>query len=136
MCCVILQISELSNLQKEVGAEMPDHEFTTYRAEKGELAIGALQSHRILHDAIRISTMFQTKGMAQLVNGLFFQTAYKRRAADIRVTVGVAAQTITGDNGTLAFELGLTKYKGEDGVEEVNMGHPQDLECIWSCGVD
>ena len=62
---------------------MPDHEFTTGRAEKGELAIGALQSHRVLHDAIRISTMFQAEGMAQFVNGLFFQTAYKRRAADI-----------------------------------------------------
>jgi hypothetical protein len=33
---------KLSSLQKEVGAEMPDHEFTTGRAEKGELAIGAL----------------------------------------------------------------------------------------------
>ncbi|NIR14698.1 MAG: hypothetical protein GWN86_12440, partial [Desulfobacterales bacterium] len=44
--------------------------------------------------------------------------------------------TITGDNGTLAFELGLTKYKGEDGVEEVNMGHPQDLQGIESRGVD
>ena len=57
MCRVILQTPELLSLQKEVGAEMPDHEFTTGRAEKGELAIGALQSNRILHDAIRISTM-------------------------------------------------------------------------------
>ncbi len=115
---------------------MPDHEFTTGRAEKGELAIGALQSNRVLHDTIRISTMFQAEGMAQLVDSLFFQAAYKGRAADIGVAVGVAAQTVTGDNGTLAFELGLTKYIGEDGVEKINMGHPQDLECIWSCGVD
>lgn len=80
--------------------------------------------------------MFQTECMAQFVNGLFFQAVYERRAADFRTAVGIAAQTITGDNGTLAFELGLTKYKGEDGVEEVDMGHPQDLERIWRCGVD
>ncbi len=80
--------------------------------------------------------MFQPECMAQFVDGLFLQAAYKRRAADLRGVVGVAAQTITGDNGTLAFELSLAKYKGEDGVEEVDMGHPQDLERIWSCGVD
>ena len=40
----LLQTSELSSLQKDVGAEMPDHEVTTGRAEKGELTIGALQS--------------------------------------------------------------------------------------------
>ena len=115
---------------------MPDHEVTTGRAEKGELAIGALQADRVLHDAIRISTMSQAEGMTQFVNGLLFQAAYKGRAADFRVAVWVAAQTITGNNGTLAFELGLPKYKGEDGVEKINMGHPQDLERIWSCGVD
>ena len=115
---------------------MQDHEFTTGRAEKGELAIGALQSDRVLHDAIRISTMFQAECMAQFVNGLFFQAVYKRRAAGFRGAVGVAAQAITGDNGTRAFELGLSKYKGEDGVEEVDMRHPQDLERIWRCGID
>ena len=115
---------------------MPDHEVTTGRAEKGELAIGALQADRVLHDAIRISTMSQAECMTQFVNGLLFQAAYKGRAADFRVAVGVAAQTITGDNGTLAFELGLPKYKGEDGVEEVDMGHPQDFQRIWRCGVD
>jgi len=115
---------------------MPDHEFTTGRAEKGELAVGALQADRVLHYAIRISTMSEAKCMAQFVNGFFFQAAYKRRAADFRTAVGVAAQTITGDNGTLAFELGLAKYKGEDGAEEVDMGDPQDLERIWSCCID
>ena len=54
----LLQTSELSSLQKEVGAEMPEHELSTGRAEKGELAIGTLYSDRIPHDAIRISTMF------------------------------------------------------------------------------
>jgi len=115
---------------------MPDHEFTTGRAEKGELAVGALQADRVLHYAIRISTMSEAKCMAQFVNGFFFQAAYERRAADFRTAVGVAAQTITGDNGTLAFELGLAKYKGEDGAEEVDMGDPQDLERIWSCCID
>ena len=89
---------------------MPDHEFTTGRAEKGELAIGALQSNRVLHDTIRISTMFQAEGMAQLVNSLFFQAAYKGRAADIGVAIGVAAQTVTGDNGTFAFSANGIKH--------------------------
>ncbi len=115
---------------------MPDHEFTTGRAEVGELAVGAFQADRVLHDAIRIGAMFKAKGVAQFVNGLFFQAAYERRAADFRGAVGIAAQTITGDNSTLAFELGLAKYKGEDRVEEIDLGHPQDLERIWSCGID
>ena len=115
---------------------MPDHEFTTGRTEKGELAVGAFQADRVLHNAIRIGAMFQAKGVAQFVDGLFFQTTYERRAANFRGAAGIAAQAITGDNGTLAFELGLSKYKGEDGVEEVDMGHPQDLERIWRCGID
>ena len=127
MCCVILQTSELSSLQKKVGAEMPDHEFTAGRAEVGELAVGTLQSDRVLHDAIRIGAMFKAKGVAQFVDGFFFQTAYERRAAKCGIAVGIAAQTITGDNGTLAPKLGLSKYKGEDGIEEVDMSHAQDL---------
>ncbi len=115
---------------------MPDHEFTTGRTEKGELAVGAFQADRVLHNAIRIGAMFKAKGVAQFVDGLFFQTTYERRAANFRTAVGIAAQAITGDNGTLAFELGLAKYIGEDGVEEVDMGHPQDLERIWSCCID
>jgi len=115
---------------------MPNHEVTTGRAEVGELAVGALHSDRVLHNAIRISTMSQAECMAQFVNGLFFQAAYERRAANFRTAVGIAAQAITGDNGTLAFELGLSKYKGEDGIEEVDMGHPQNLERIWSCCID
>ena len=115
---------------------MPNHEVTTGRAEVGELAVGALQSDRILPYAIRIGTMFQAECMAQFVNGLFVQAAYERRAANFRGAVGIAAQAITGDNGTLAFELGLSKYIGEDGVEEVDMGHPQNLERIWSCCID
>ncbi len=123
----LLQTSELSSLQKKVGAEMPEHEFTTGRAEKGELAVGALHSDRVLHDAIRIGAMSEAECMAQFVDGLFFQATYERRAANCGIAVGIAAQTITGDNGTRAFELGLAKYKGEDGVEEVDMGHAQDL---------
>ena len=115
---------------------MPDHEFATGRTEVGEFAIGALQADRVLHDAIWIGAMFQAKGMAQFVDGLFFQTIYERRAADCGITVGIAAQTITRDNGTLALELGLTKYKGEDGIEEVHMSQAQDFKGIRSRLVD
>jgi len=90
---------------------MPDHEFTTGRTEVGELAVGALQADRVLHDAIRIGTMSQTECMAQFVNGLFFQAAYKRRAADFRTAVGVAAQTITMEPLPLNWASPNTKEK-------------------------
>ena len=74
---------------------MPEHEVSTSGAEEREFAVGTLQSHRILHDAIGIGTMFQTKGMAKLVNGFFFKTVEDGRTTDGGLVLRVAVESVT-----------------------------------------
>lgn len=60
-------------LQEQIGGHVPEHQVTAGWAEVGELAVGAGQAGGIMHDAIRIGTMTQHKGVAQFVDSFLFQ---------------------------------------------------------------
>ena len=45
------------DLHREIGLEMPEHEFPACRTEEGKLAIGAGKANRVLHDTIWVGAM-------------------------------------------------------------------------------
>ena len=102
---------------------MPEDEVPAGAAKEGELAIGASEADRILHDTIRIHTVSQTEGVPEFVNRLLFQAVEDRWATGGGPALLIAMEAITRDHRALTLELGLAKHMGKDWVKEIRIGY-------------
>jgi len=127
---------EDSGLEKKILGHMPEHKFSAYGAEEGELSVRALNAYGIMHHAIRIVAVAEPEGMAKLMNGFFFHPVGQWRTPPFGITVRVSAQPVGGDHGSFATELGFAKDVFEDGAEEIQVGYPQDLQGIRRADVE
>ncbi len=65
--------------------------------------------------------------MSQFVNALFGQ-AIEKELSILRKPIEEIVKSMGGDDRSDSIELSLAKEEGEDGDEEVQFGHAQDLQ--------